>query len=169
MGNSVRIPESSEIRYHQNVAMKPQEIEYANWSDSSPDGKTQSRAAKIVTRIAGRHSRCRIDNRRRLGAFFWFSRRVWVGKSPSNDGTKKTIVTKTIPVVNSIECIRRITSTITGPRRKSCKQKNPRGPRLRVHRIVISRFFQRVLVAPTVILQIHSAILSTQKFCFHVF
>ena len=34
---------------------------------------------------------------------------------------------------------RTITSTITGPRRSTCKQKKPRGPRLRVHRIVITR------------------------------
>ena len=33
-----------------------------------------------------------------------------------------------------------ITATFTGPRRKSCKQKKPRGPRLRVQRIVITRF-----------------------------
>ena len=32
-----------------------------------------------------------------------------------------------------------ITATFTGPRRKTCKQKNPRGPRLRVQRIVIPR------------------------------
>ena len=32
-----------------------------------------------------------------------------------------------------------ITATITGPRRSTCKLKNPRGPRLRVHRIVITR------------------------------
>ena len=32
-----------------------------------------------------------------------------------------------------------ITSTFTGPRRTSCKQKKPRGPRLRVQRIVITR------------------------------
>jgi hypothetical protein len=32
-----------------------------------------------------------------------------------------------------------ITATFTGPRRKSCKQKKPRGPRLRVQRIVIGR------------------------------
>ena len=34
----------------------------------------------------------------------------------------------------------RITSVITEPRRSTCKQKKPRGPRLRVHRIVIRRF-----------------------------
>ena len=39
-----------------------------------------------------------------------------------------------------------ITSTITGPRRKSCKQKKPRGPRLRVHRIVIRRCLPLVYV-----------------------
>ena len=33
-----------------------------------------------------------------------------------------------------------ITATFTGPRRKSCKQKKPRGPRLRVQRIVIWRY-----------------------------
>ena len=33
----------------------------------------------------------------------------------------------------------RITSGFTGSRRSSCKQKKPRGPRLRVHRIVIPR------------------------------
>ena len=33
-----------------------------------------------------------------------------------------------------------ITATFTGPRRKTCKQKKPRGPRLRVQRIVIPRF-----------------------------
>ena len=33
-----------------------------------------------------------------------------------------------------------ITATITGPRRSTCKQKKPCGPRLRVHRIVIRRF-----------------------------
>ena len=32
-----------------------------------------------------------------------------------------------------------ITATFTGPRRKTCKQKKPRGPRLRVQRIVITR------------------------------
>ena len=32
---------------------------------------------------------------------------------------------------------RTITSAITGPRRSTYKQKKPRGPRLRVHRIVI--------------------------------
>ena len=33
----------------------------------------------------------------------------------------------------------RITATFTGPRQTSCKQKKPRGPRLRVQRIVITR------------------------------
>jgi hypothetical protein len=33
-----------------------------------------------------------------------------------------------------------ITATFTGPRRKTCKQKKPRGPRLRVQRIVIRAF-----------------------------
>ena len=37
-----------------------------------------------------------------------------------------------------------ITSTITGPRRSTCKQKKPRGPRLRVHRIVITREILRM-------------------------
>ena len=35
-----------------------------------------------------------------------------------------------------------ITATFTGPRRTSCKQKKPRGPRLRVQRIVITPLVQ---------------------------
>ena len=46
----------------------------------------------------------------------------------------------------------RITSGFTGPRQKSCKQKKPRGPRLRVHRIVIPRLavlFVATISSPT--------------------
>jgi hypothetical protein len=42
-----------------------------------------------------------------------------------------------------------ITATFTGPRRKTCKQKKPRGPRLRVQRIVITPALE--ICSPTVI------------------
>ena len=42
--------------------------------------------------------------------------------------------------LSKLKYLGRITSAFTGPRRNTCKQKNPRDPRLRVRRIVFQRF-----------------------------
>ena len=57
----------------------------------------------------------------------------------ANTMTFRQVSMQAADAIGDISYFSGITSTITGPQRSTCKQKKPRGPRLRVHRTVITR------------------------------